>query len=290
MKLHALTIASHMQIATLHAKEVDPIAAVLFEPKADWQLLRDWMPRFLSRTSQIQQLLQLCEEACKCHQERPESENPISSHLYGVFRMGLYLVGLMHFQHNEILECQYIENFINRLPAAGLLLVRTTSMIMTHVFRYHYQDKSYFLQAVRQGSDTERTSWAFTKLLLIRGLRWPVFRLDHWEAIESARSSRDSAEPYCDPLLLELSAIVRVNEYSSRLSEQHPVRLKLERKRCDLRVSERIATEYPEDVGSLSDNWERVDLLLDKISDWRGERSDLEVLMEVKTATGLPHS
>ena len=289
-RLHTLTVASYTQIAKVYAEEFDPVAAVLFEPTADWQLLRDWMPRFLSRTSQIWQLLQLSEEARKYHQSPPKTDVPLNSDLHCFFRLGLYLISLLHFQHNPVLDGLQIENFIDHLPAAGLLLLRATSMMMTSIFVHQYQDRRVFTHEVRHISDMEMTSWAFMKLLLTSGLRWPSFRLDHWEEIELVRYGLNRAKSHYDPLVTELSAIIRVMDYHEQLAEKLSMRERLKRARYGLRVSERIAAEYPADVNLLCKDWKTVDLLLDKIWDWIGERNDLEVLMELKAATGLPYA
>ena len=59
----------------------------------------------------------------------------------------------------------------------------------------------------------------------------------------------------------------------------------MRQRRPDLLMSERIAECYPGEIyGNLSEGFSTIDGLMEQIEPWIAERTDLEVLQEIKLA------
>ena len=299
-KLHAITITAYGDAAKEYAKDQDLFAAVLFEPTSDGDVYLEWMPRLLSRSSPI---LQLLEEAERLHNVSLVVRKPLlkpfaNSDALPVFKVGLYLLGMLHFRHAQDLATGLVETFLDNLPGAALLVLRVTSIMMHALFCHQYSLSEFchshssiiqtrdLIQEVETASrrdnaftfQPELMPCAFEKLLLTSGLRLPAYAWDH----KNVWSIGDG-----DPLVDALGGTMRNIEYCSKLDQKHPVVVRMRRSRYDIEISERIAAVYPDEVGLLSQEWESVDRQLAKIGEWRGDRSDLEILKEFKAMTGL---
>lgn len=139
-KLHEITLTAYGDAAKEYAKDQDLIAAVLFEPTSDWDLYLDWMPRLLSRSSPTPQLLP---EAERLHDgywvvRKPLLEPFASSDALPVFKVGLYLLGMLHFRHAQDLTTELVETFLDGLLGAALLVLLVTSVMMHALFCHQY--------------------------------------------------------------------------------------------------------------------------------------------------------
>lgn len=91
----------------------------------------------------------------------------------------------------------------------------------------------------------------------------------------------------CDPLVETLGGTTLNIEYCEKLDQEHPVVVRMRRSTYDIQVTQRIAAEYPDEVGLLSQESQRVDVLLDKIGEWTRGWTDMEILKELQATTGL---
>ena len=306
-QLHEITLIVYRNAAKEYARDQDPVAAVLFEPTSDWDLYLDWMPRLLSRSSPIPQLLHEAERLHNVYRwdRKPLLEPFANSDALPVFKVGLYLLGMLHFRHAQDLSTGLVEAFLDGLPRAALLVLRVTSIMMHALFCHEYSLGEYYppdgstllgpatrirdrdlIQEVRFAAkqrhdvnfDPKLVACAFEKLLLTSGLRWPAFSWDH----KGVWSVKDG-----DPLVYTLGDILRNIAYCKSLDPDHPVVVRMRRSRYDIQVTDRIAARYHGEVGLLSQEWQRLDRLLVKIGEWTDGRTEMQVLNELKATAGV---
>ena len=287
-RLYKMTLASQASAARQHAIETDAIGALLFEPSANCDLYWEWMPQIVSRATQIQQLLELVQPQ---NGHLSSYTGPCQRVLRRIFKLGLYLISIVHFNQLPDLSTAQVDSFVDALPHAGLLILRVTSVIMAVIFRSKFGSTSMETQIRRSAMEGgfvvhfQYVAWAFEKLLLSSGLRWPVWELDHFDIKEW---DRWTAEPRAGELVLRLAAIIRQIDYCAALGEEHALAIRIMKVMFFARVEERIEDAYPgeEMLGDLD-----VAILtpmqtpmVERLQEWMVGRGDLELLLELKAA------